>query len=219
MGLEGKLSDMPVLDLLRVFQRGASSGKLSVWTEAAHAIVWFQDGQAVNAVVLRRADLRPLFVGEHAILDIFTWPDGNFRFVEGANPTGYAMLITQPTNALIIKALQQRAAAPDRRPADDLTMQTAVVIMTQMAGVDENIHMSIEEWYVLTHIGQQATIEQLVNASGLPAERIFLAVQHLIDSGLVMRTPLDNLPPRQSTAASDASLTRAIRRRLQQISA
>ncbi|NNJ13318.1 DUF4388 domain-containing protein [Chloroflexales bacterium ZM16-3] len=219
MGLEGKLSDMPALDLLRVFQRGGNNGKLFVWTETLYTIVWFREGQAVSAVVLSRTDLRPLFVGEHAIFDLFTWPDGSFRFAPIDNAESYPVMIKQPTSALIIKALQQRSAAPARRPGDGLTMQTSLQIMTQMAGLNEHIHMTIEEWFVLTHIGPQATVETVVKAAGLPIERVLMALQHLIDSGLVMHTPLANLPTRQLTATMRPALTRAIRQRLQQFSA
>lgn len=230
MGLEGKLTDMPVVDLLRVFQRSLRSGKLVIWTEGESALVRLMDGQAINAVVMSTADRRPLHTGEQAIFHIFTWSNGQFRYNPDSASGSYPITIRRPTGTLIAEALQRRRAPSKAPSSGDLTMQTHLLVLPQMAGADEYIRLSLEEWRVLTTIGQQSTVEQIAATTEIPAGKVLALVAHLIDCGLVMPVPLANLPQRRlvvempeaiagtSRAQSPiTNLTRAIRRRLEQI--
>jgi hypothetical protein len=230
MGLEGKLADMPVLDLLRVFQRSARSGKLIIWHATQSALIWFLEGQVVSAVVLERLTMHPLHTGEEAIFTLFTWPDGHFRYRHGLSKGSYQVTITRPTSTLIVEALQRRCAVAVVPAPGELTLQTPLCVLPHMAGVNERIQLNGEDWFVLTQIGPAATVGQLVTQTGLPPERVLTVVAHLIAFGLVMRVPLADLPERQLTVELSGpttgifqmntpitSLTRAIRRRLQQI--
>ncbi|NTU79202.1 MAG: DUF4388 domain-containing protein [Chloroflexales bacterium] len=230
MGLEGKLTDMPMLDLLRVFQRSARSGKLMLWNEVEWALIWLLEGQVVSAVVLHKPAMRPQHAGEEAIFQLFTWADGHFRYNPDSVRGSYPITIRRSTSDLIIEALQRRRAEARPPAPGELTLQTPLCILPQMAGTNEYIRLSVEEWMVLTRIGQQATAQQVAAQTRLPQAKVLMIVDHLIACGLIMCVPLADLPQRQLTvepprsAASHAegnapitNLTRAIRRRLQQL--
>lgn len=230
MGLEGKLTDMPLLDLLRIFQRGARNGKLALWDENEWALLWIKAGQVVNAIVLSMPDRRPLQAGEHAIFHLFTWTDGHFRYSPDDASDGYAITIRQSTAELIAEALRRRRLAALPPPVGDLTLWTPLCPVPQGASANEFVKLSVEEWNVLVRIGQQTTAKAIASQTGMPAGRVLEVVSQLIDCGLVIPVTLADLPQRRLTVspadyahlasgseAPISNLTRAIRRRLQQI--
>lgn len=232
MGLEGKLIDLPMIDLMRIFQRSARSGKLMLWRETEWALVWLVKGQAVNAVVLNKADKRTLHAGTNALLDLFTWTEGQFRYSYESASSSYPVTIRRPTSALIGEVLQrQRIDPPSLVVDDELDLQTCLSVLPQMMGRNERVQLSIDEWAVLMRIGQQTTVQHIMNESSLPLAQVQKIVAYLISCGLVMIIRLGDLPQRRlvfestSTFAGQrgedvimrTNLTRAIRRRLQQI--
>lgn len=233
MGLEGKLIDLPIIDLMRIFQRSTRSGKLMLWRETEWALIWLVEGHAVNAVVLNKADKRPLRAGAEALLDLFTWTEGQFRYNYEPASSSYPVAIRQPTGELISEALQRRRIAPPSQLVDELRLYTCLSVLPHMRGLNERVQLSVDEWAVLIRIGQQTTVQQIVTESRLPMAQVQRIVAYLISCGLVMRLQLSDLPPRQDPAVlSDAlasqsgedammctNLTRAIKRRLQQIAA
>jgi hypothetical protein len=233
MGLEGKLIDLPMIDLLRIFQRSARSGKLMIWRKTEWALIWLVEGQAVNAVVLNKADRRPLHVGAKALLDLFTWTEGQFRYNYEPASSNYPVAIRQPTGELIGEALQRQRIAPLSQFVDELSLHTCLSVLPHMMGLNERVQLRIDEWAVLIRIGQQTTIQQIVTESRLPMAQVQRIVAYLISCGLVMRLRLGDLPQRrhrlvQSEALAShtiehalmtTNLMQAIRRRLQQIAA
>lgn len=109
MGLEGMLTDMPLVDLLRVLLRGARSGKLILWNESEWVITWFQRGQIVSAVVLSKQAKRPLYSGEEAVFQLFTWDDGQFCFTPETDSDNYLVTIRRSTSTLIAEGLRRRS--------------------------------------------------------------------------------------------------------------
>ncbi|NTV62618.1 MAG: DUF4388 domain-containing protein [Oscillochloris sp.] len=223
MGLEGKIADMPILNVLRSLLRSTSSGKLVVWNQEQWALVWLMNGHAVSAVVLHKPDRRPLQTGEQAIFRLFEWNTGFFSFSpdteESAN---YPITIKRPTGALIIEAIQRDTPPP--APATESLLQVPIQLLPQIASSNERVNLSMEEWYVLTHIGQQSTPEHLATKTGLPADRVLRIVDNLIGHGLVIRAPklqlgLSDLPsePTAQRSAIITNLMRAVKRRLEQI--
>jgi hypothetical protein len=230
MGLEGKLEDMPVLDLLRVMQRSARGGKLVFWNERKWALIWIHEGQAVSAVVLTRPDGHPLRSGEQAVFELCLWTEGNFRYNPDPESAAYPIIIRRPTGALIVEVLQRRKGIVRTEPLSALTLHTPLCVLPQMAGADEHIKLNMHEWIVLVRIGQQTTAEQVAAQIELSPEQVLMIVAHLLDCGLIIAVPLSNLPERRLTVdvpgsltgqgraqSSITNLTRAIRRRLQQI--
>lgn len=230
MGLEGKLTDMPMLDLLRVFQRSARTGKLVIWCETEWALLCIKHGEVVTAVVLQRPSRRQLHSGEQAIFQLFTWPEGSFRYTPDDANSCYPITIQRPTGELIVEALQRRRSAAAPAVTAELTLQTRLSVLPQMAGTNEYLRLSVDEWTVLVRIEQHLNAEAITAETGLPPGRVLAIVSHLIDLGLVMPVPLAELPRRRLTVELSGNseghplgqgpitnLTRAIKRRLQQI--
>ncbi|NJO81401.1 MAG: DUF4388 domain-containing protein [Blastochloris sp.] len=230
MGLEGTLEDMPILDLLRVFQSDMRSGKLVLWNDIEWAIVWLTDGQAVSAVVLKKSDRRILQSGEEAIFRLFDWADGHFRYNPETSGKNDQITINRPTNFLIIDALWRHKRARKSPNSIELTIQTPLSVLPHMLKAREHIRLGMEEQMVLDCIGQQTTVQQVMDQTRLSQEQVLMIVAHLVDSSLIVAVPLIDLPQRRLTVTSPGSfadnahaptpitnLTRAIRRRLQQI--
>jgi hypothetical protein len=230
MSLEGKLRDMPISDLLRILQRSMRSGKLMLWSETEWACVWLQRGEVVNAIVIDKDNRHPLHTGELAIFHFFLWRDGSFTYSHDPESEHYLVTIRRPTAALIVEALQRRRNAPVAPAASELSVHTALRLLPHMAGLPKRIQLNVEEWFVLTHIGQQNTIQLIIDQTALPAAQVQSIVSRLIEHGLVVPIAVADLLQRQlggETSGYDiegmqggvsiTNLTRAIRRRLQQI--
>lgn len=229
MALEGKLSDMPMHDLLRVFQRSTRSGKLVLWNKAELGLLWLLDGQVVNALVLTKPDRRPLHSGEHAVFHLFGWPDGLFRYSPDPERGSYPITIERPTGKLIGEALKHRASDPISTAWGELTLQTPLRVLPQIADNDEQIPLNSEQWTVLVRIGQGSNAMQVAMQTEMDPQQVLMIVANLIDYGLVMPALLADLPQRRLTVEPPlpsveaqestpiTNLTRAIRRRLKQI--
>lgn len=230
MALEGKLTDMPLTDLLYIFQRGARAGSLVLWNAAELATVWFRQGQPFHALVLSQGDRRLLHKGEGALLALSAWADGQFLYKPDSRTDGQPATIDKPSTVLIAQMNHQRGGAPPRPLPPELTPLTALRLLPEFYGGRAAVELSVEDWTVLTRIKPGTTVEELALMGEMTVERTLHVVAHLITLGLVCTVQLANLPPRRLTVAPPAglmarqvgeapvsNLTRAIRRRLQQM--
>lgn len=223
MALEGNLADMSLLDLLRIFQRGARSGRLLLWTETEWAMVWFRTGQAAHAVVLDQAQRRPVAAGEPALMHVLGWPGGRFRFLAAARPELYLVTIKRPISALIAEVLRPGGAVAEPLARPELAAQTPLRVLPQLPG-DDSVHLSVQEWSVLIKVERYPTPAAIAAQVELELDEALAIVGRLITLGLVgiapATAPADRKPPLERAQALGAPetaanrLSVAIRRRL-----
>ncbi len=227
MTLKGDLIDLPLLDILHIFQRDGRNGRLSLLKGRERAVIWFQCGEAINALLISDDSQQPPRVGEEAIFALAHWPHGSFRFMPLITDEHDRITITRPTMQLIVEMLQQRAQASLPHLPPDLTMDTALRAPLQMIDLGTRIDLNPMERTILHILRQQHTPAQIVAHTHLTPEQVLCAIARLIDLGLVATVTLADLPDQQLVAPvplrtkqhSTSKLVRAIKRRLQQLHA
>lgn len=117
--IEGKLSQISVIDLLQMFQMNHKTGAVRIFRSSSQGTgtIQVRSGQVIDAWI-------PLpdgtsVVGEKALFRMLSWRDGRFEFVPEAVPEGGR--IQQPSRALLLEGMRQmdewqklRADLPDR---------------------------------------------------------------------------------------------------------
>lgn len=231
MAFEGYLADMSAIHLLRILQRRTRSGRLFLWTGSEWSVVWFRDGQAGHAIVLDQRERRPVATGELALVHILAWMDGQFRFLASEQPEIFPETIKRPTASLIAEALHRHSSPANPRIPIGLNTQTSLRLISQIAN-DTTVQVSVQEWLVLARIGHRSTPAELALQLSYTVNQILAIVARLIEIGLVALAPLAISPASLHASAqipllgqpseslpSVTNLTRALRRRLSQISA
>lgn len=117
--IEGKLSQISVVDLLQMFQMNQKTGAVRIFRTGTQGggTIQVRLGQVADAWI-------PLpdgtsVVGEKALFRMLTWREGRFEFVP--EPVSEGGRISQPSRALLLEGLRQmdewqhlRADLPDR---------------------------------------------------------------------------------------------------------
>ena len=78
MPLTGNLKEFDLVSLIQILSGKFSTGKLIVNKPFKKGILYFKDGRVINGEVGK-------LKGMSAFLELFTWDDGNFEFVEETN--------------------------------------------------------------------------------------------------------------------------------------
>ncbi|PDW02131.1 DUF4388 domain-containing protein [Candidatus Viridilinea mediisalina] len=213
MSFAAKLSDMPLIDAIRMFQRTVRSGKLMLWGASERGVIWMLHGQVVHAIVLNLNDRRLLHTSEAALRDLLNWNEGHFRFTPGDADCFYPVSITTPTLQLLASIEQTHVAELYAAYAGNLTPATMLEPLPQREGMNEKLHMSAMEWVLLVRVGQESkTLQELAADHSTSFEHIAAMATTLLKHGLVRIVGLQ-MP---SEHGAMDNLNAAIRRRLQQ---
>ena len=124
--VEGKLSQVTIMDLLQLFQMNDKSGVVRITREGISKAdtVALRDGNIVDASI-GLADGSHV-VGEKALYRILTWKEGRFEFAPGEVPEG---CISKPTRVLLLEGMRQIDEWQQRRrelPALDTHLKLAL---------------------------------------------------------------------------------------------
>jgi CheY-like chemotaxis protein len=103
--IEGKLSQISVVDLLQMFQMNQRTGTIRIFRTGSHGggTVLVRNGQVSDAWI-PLADGSNV-CGEKALYRLLSWHEGRFEFVPEAVSDGGR--ITQPTRALLLEGMRQ----------------------------------------------------------------------------------------------------------------
>ena len=103
--IEGKLTQISLVDLLQIFQMNKRSGSVRIWRSGAggSGTILVQNGQILDAKVPLADGSR--IVGEKALYRLLTWREGRFEFVPGDVPDGGR--IHKPSRALLLEGMRQ----------------------------------------------------------------------------------------------------------------
>jgi hypothetical protein len=228
MGIEGKLTDLSLVDTLRILQRSARSGKIILSNSSNWALIWLLNGQVVNALVLTMPQRRLLHTSEAALSHLLTWSTGTFRFNPEDSDADYPITITQSTTMLLMTASQRQRTSTAPVYVSGMSLQTTLSVIAQVMDTSKPIRLNLVEWTILARIGQKKTLQQLVAETATSFEQVASSVSKLIDYGVVKQL-MPDAPISRQPAITPAScngkhqpagnpgtrLTRAIKRRLQ----
>lgn len=184
--LEGKLTDMSMVNLIQVFTISRKTGILVLMTGEIKGQIYAQDGQIVNASISDSLTQRVLIEGEKAVYAIMRWRDGNFWFIQKpADSPPYEQRITTRNDALIMDGL--RSLDENERAASQIDLDTWVGIAPgDLALGEEEIRIDQRAWRVLNLVYRNVhRVSDLAEQSGLGELRTLATISQMVNSGLL----------------------------------
>lgn len=176
--VEGKLSQIPLTDLLQLFHMNGRTGTLAVRRQGADAReergeLAIRDGNLVQATVGR-------VEGEKALFRLLAWRDGTFAFAPVR--VGGAPRILTPTRALLMEGVRQ--IDEQARMRGSLPPLDAQIILTvAKSELPSSVHPLSQEVLMLLEIYDR--VGDVLDHCSHPDYQVLRTLQALVDKGLV----------------------------------
>ena len=176
--VQGKLSQIPLTDLLQLFHMNRRTGTLDLvrqepgGTEERGA-VWLRDGNVLQAGVGR-------VEGEKALFRMLAWRDGTFAFTP--NRVNAAARILTPSRALLLEGVRQLDEW-DRLRASLPPLDAQVVLTVKKSELPGSVHPLTQEVLLLLEIHD--SVRDVVDHCSYPDYQVLRTLQALADRGLV----------------------------------
>lgn len=119
------------------------------------------------------------------VYNILTWSDGPFRFDDNQLPGGDRILVPIDLENVIMKAAKdivEIKELTDHLPNLDMALKFPENPKEKF----QNIHLSVEEWRVVSFVNPKNTIRQIAKANNMSDVQIRRIVYGLLQAGLVV---------------------------------
>jgi hypothetical protein len=185
MTLEGTFADMPLIDLLHVFQSSRKTGRLLIVHRPYKAMLWFFDGALVNAAIVAQPSNERATCGEEAVFALLHWDDGVFTFIAPQPGEHYQVHIKHSVDWLIIEGLRRRELKASLPSYPRITGATRLALVTRLSGEEAQVTLTLDDWRVLSHLVAEASVDEVVRAVGYTLEQTLGIINRLIALNLV----------------------------------
>ncbi len=173
--IEGKLSQISIVDLLQIFQMNAKSGTLRIIQQGMRsaAIIMVLKGQVIDASI-------PLpdgatVVGEKALYRILAWTDGRFEFLPG-DVTG-SDRISKPTRVLLMEGMRQKDEW-DKLARDMPSADTRLRLSVARSEIPSASHPLTRE--VIEAVESYGRVDEIVDHCGFPDYQVLRVLSDLL---------------------------------------
>jgi len=188
MSLDGRIEDFSLADVFQLITLGSRTGALRVISDKRIAIVGFEDGQAVTAVLENLS-------GENVVYEIFNWKEGEFTF----NPTGSISdhNISMDTQNLIMESVRQ---LDEWKKFSEIIPDTTFIpaFASDSRERADNLTLQASEWKVLSMIDSHNSVIDIARKIGFSEFDTTHILFDLVGKGLLKILP----PPRDSKAVT-----------------
>jgi hypothetical protein len=188
-GLTGSLAQLPLLDLLKMLAAGSQTGRLELSSGLDQGELYLQQGELVHA----ECDMQ---VGEAAFARLAQWPNGQFRFDQGAAAPQRS--IEKPLERLVAEC---ERAASEREAIRRIVPNMEAIPRLARKAPGPTVTIDGADWELLAVINGQSTAGEL--AGQLRIEDIDLArtLYRLKLAGLIELTAAHVAAPQQRALA------------------
>ena len=203
--VEGKLSQIPLTDLLQLFHINRRTGTIALKSRETGmpeepGTLYIRDGNVVQATV-------GAVEGEKALFRLLAWREGSFAFTP--NRVRVPARILAPTRALLMEGMRQLDEW--ERVRGSLPPLDARVVLTAEAGKLPNVvHPLTQEVLLLLEIYDR--VSDVVDHCSHPDYQVLRTLHTLVDRGIVQ---LRRDPSFTAPGGGDALFSPAQVRRLQ----
>jgi len=176
--LEGKLSQIPLTDLLQLFHMNRRSGVIELARRESgereeRGTIWVRDGNLVQAAA-------GSVEGEKALFRLLGWRDGTFSFTP--DRVHVTPRILTPTRALLLEGMRQldewdrlRASLPSR--------DARVVLKVAKADLPSGVHPLTQEVLLLLELYDR--VGDVVDHASHPDYQVLRTLQALADRQMI----------------------------------
>jgi hypothetical protein len=193
MAFDGDLKSFSLSDILQMLQMGKRTGALSIRHGEEIGTLYFRKGELVHATYKN-------LTGEDAAYSLLNWKTGRFRFDTTIYPTRRSIEISA-TN-LILEAARRSDELADLQT--ELPPPDTVLHFANVAGKVDEIHLSADEWKVLSLVDGRRSIATICADSEIDEVSTLQIIEKLLGIGLLQQLgddpPLgEDGPPTTST--------------------
>lgn len=187
MALEGSLQDMSMIDLFQVFQMGPKTGILVLERGTERGVVYVANGALNDAILIRRNEHEVIAIAEKAVLQLLQWDDASFVFTHNPAVHDHTARITHDIDWFIAESerLQKEVQQTPQETSNPITLQSQFRLKSHPGMIDSKVHLTLEQWRVLSHVAIDQSLETICYAMGLSVDKILQAVRELVDLGLL----------------------------------
>ena len=185
--IEGKLTQISLVDLLQIFQMNQRSGTLRIWHSggAGSGSILVRSGHVLDASV-PLAD-GTCIVGEKAVYRLLAWKEGRFEFAPGS--VSEAKRIEKPTRGLLLEAMRQMDEGETLRgelPADDARVALQVP-PDRVPGIEQALTAE-----VVQAVETYRRVDEVVDHCSFPDYQVLRVLHELLGQGsLAIELPSD----------------------------
>ena len=186
--VEGRLSQIPLVDLLQLFHLNRRSGTIEVRHRnsdgrSARGRVSLRDGDVVNATT-------GAVSGEKALFRLLGWSEGSFSFRADTAPVD--VQITTPTRGLLLEGMRQLDEG--RRLRTQLPARDAHVALKVRSGALPSVVQPLTQ-EVLLLLELYTQVAEIVDHSSFPDYQVLRTLQTLVQRGIVEVRERAPMPP------------------------
>lgn len=185
MSLEGTLHDIPLVDLLEIFEIGNKTGLLVLSCGAQRGQVTVSGGLPIDAALL--GDRQQLLAADdEAMVRMLLWDDGVFEFYHDQAAAIRPLRITMSSPELIRESERRReqASRPEIHIGTRLILAGAPTDHSRIAG------LGLDEWRLLAALANGNTLGEACLEAGLIPARALELADVLLRHELVLLAPV-----------------------------
>jgi len=176
--LQGRLSQIPLTDLLQLFHMNRRSGTIELTRRESgereeRGTIWVRDGNLIQSAV-------GSVEGEKALFRLLGWRDGTFSFTP--NRVNITPRILTPTRAVLMEGMRQLDEW-DRLRASLPSMDTRVVLRVASGELPSGVHPLTQEVLLLLELYDR--VGDVVDHSAHPDYQVLRTLQTLADRGMI----------------------------------
>lgn len=183
--LQGNLSDLPLVDLVKVLTLQNKTGILSLNREFSQAQITFTKSKVYSAYVHHAYVGRPVQFkeGEEALYDLLCWLDGQFSFeISSTLPT---VQNVNHTWEYIILEHFRRQDELERSKQDELRLADVCARMAVNPPKQAEITLGWEDWQVLLKVDGHTTFREISQRIRVNLEQVCHVANRLENLALI----------------------------------
>lgn len=185
MTLEGTLQDMPLSDLIQVFQMGPKTGRLLLVTTHECGVIHVAAGSLIDAAVMLKTQRKVIATRDEAVLHMFTWTNATFVFRHDPSVRRHPLRIERNSAVLMIEGMRRRNASADAPPYCTLTLKTEVQLTPFAYSTQSNLYLDAAQRFILQQIPSCRSIQILTEVTGKTLGEVFHLIEDLLALGLI----------------------------------
>ena len=170
--LKGNLSQLKLLDILKILCNSQRTGKLSLQSATETADIYFLSGSIIHAKY-------GAIIGENAIYNLLAWNEGIFTFHPNISVKNRTILA--PTEEILKKS--------DLIDADWEEIRKVIphsnMVFKMSYGTPSEISLNATEWNILRHINALDSIREIAQKVDMPLLDVSKAFTKLFQAGLI----------------------------------
>ena len=171
--LKGNLSQLPLLDILKVLSSSGRSGRLELEHGNKSGEIYLENGDLVHAVSGSQ-------IGEAAVYSLIGWLEGDLKFYPEAVSPEESISLT--TEQMLLEAGRR---ADQWEDIQKVVPTTEIVFSLSPSGSTNTVSLKPQEWQVLAQVDGKRSVLEIAELIGMTEFEAARVVYSLVTAGLL----------------------------------